>query len=548
VRLSVASYRRLLAFMVIGSVFGIVCVLIAGAVGGPEVRLGVAVYAMLLTLLPAIASSLVLFDYSSQGGNMALPESGCSQWLLRMPIQSWKIVLVPIVLKTIWIMALWAVVQTGAKSLGVKSPPMFFAPGLFLSACMVWVMGVAWRPFRSGLRRFLLVMVSLPTFYVSFGLTFSASYVNESWRSTAIVASVFASIAFFVVAVWFLYRSVELARTHIGGLIPQEGKAISPSGENYVSQTYTNPVGALVAHDRIQNQPWVRKTILVAGLPAIVIISLLVPLKMYTAVMTIFGFFYLGAIAVCRSEFTSESSYDLPTYLGASPLKNSEIAWTRFVGQMWTALRVFLLVVFVFAGWSLWETNRSSWMDWAEQQASEVAADNALGIGIRYSLAIFIACGVFGVGRLAGCVWVGMAGRGWLNVAMSIAYALTLMASAGFAIVWFLQQPDWETAIASAWSFAETIPTIIAFGVMVKWIAVVAAFLALVRSGQATQAAAIRVVAIWLGITFVVAIALALLIPHPRATLLLCLSATAVAIPLARVLVLPISLAWNRHR
>jgi len=58
----------------------------------------------------------------------------------------------------------------------------------------------------------------------------------------------------------------------------------------------------------------------------------------------------------------------------------------------------------------------------------------------------------------------------------------------------------------------------------------------------------ITIVALWAGIVLVTATLLAALIPDPRATWWWCISLTAIVVPLARILLAPVALAWNRHR
>ena len=104
-RFCVLRYWKWTAFLAASVLFGVVssatAMQFSGRIGENFVG-----FAVLFTFLPAAFFALALFDY---GGLSALEsgQSGCSHWILRMPIHSWKIALVPIVLKTLWIVGLW---------------------------------------------------------------------------------------------------------------------------------------------------------------------------------------------------------------------------------------------------------------------------------------------------------------------------------------------------------------------------------------------------------------------------------------------------------
>lgn len=81
-----------------------------------------------------------------------------------------------------------------------------------------------------------------------------------------------------------------------------------------------------------------------------------------------------------------------------------------------------------------------------------------------------------------------------------------------------------------------------------KLAAVACAAVILIRTKLATLAAIAGFVGIWAAVMLTTATVLGLLIPHPQATLLWCIALTALAMPLARLLIMPRALHWNRHR
>ena len=169
-------------------------------------------------------------------------------------------------------------------------------------------------------------------------------------------------------------------------------------------------------------------------------------------------------------------------------------------------------------------------------------------IGLRWSIAVVIASATFVLGRLATYFWFGMTGRQWVGVVMAVVIGMMVFVPLSIAFHWFAQQRDWESAQASALYYAGFLPAIVIGLLVLKSLAVAAAVAVVSSRKLVSHSRILRVVAIWVAITLTVATTLAILIPDPRATYLWCLGLTTLAVPLARVLVLPASLAWNRHR
>ena len=86
-RLSLVRSRPLLLMMVGAVVIAAATAYVAGPIDQDSIGQQIALFTLFLTLMPAALSSVVLFDYSAEG-NMNLPESGCSHWILRMPVKS----------------------------------------------------------------------------------------------------------------------------------------------------------------------------------------------------------------------------------------------------------------------------------------------------------------------------------------------------------------------------------------------------------------------------------------------------------------------------
>lgn len=548
-RLSLVRSRMLLLLMVAAVVIAAATAYFAGPMGQDSVGQKIVFFTFFFTLIPAALSSVVLFDYSADG-NMDLPASGCSHWILRMPVKSWKVASVPLILKTMWVTAIWVLFVFIVRYMGAEDTIPMVAPSICFSAAAIWVLVLAWQPFRSGWHRIVALLVAAGILYCCVGAVFIAPNLKiVQWRPTATYATFVVVTVLYVSGVWFAIRAVTIARTSVTGVIPESGmqrEASWLSGGGDRERYYKSPVHTLVSHELIKSRGWIRKTFIIGVVPTILIFSLFIPVNVTSVVLVFWVFAYLAAIAICRTGHTPESS--LPPYLAASPLSNETIAWTKFVGPMVVATCVFFFILFVFAGWGCWAENRSVWFQWSSLRAGEVGSSDVLMIGLRWSSAVVIASATLALGQLASYHWISMTGRQWLGVLMAVVMGLMVLMPLGVVIRWFLQQRDWESAQASAIYYAGFLPAIV-IGLLVCKGLGVAISIAVIRSRElASHSSALLVIAIWTGITLLVATSLATLIPDPRATYLWCLGLTALAIPLARVLVLPVSLAWNRHR
>jgi hypothetical protein len=112
-----------------------------------------AVVPSLSVLWPAGLTVFVLFNFTP-GVHLVGPASDCSHWLLRMPIASWKIAVVPVFLKTAWISIIWllaVLVVAWASSVSKHDVHLpLVTPCLLFSAAAIWLMVIAWLPVYAG--------------------------------------------------------------------------------------------------------------------------------------------------------------------------------------------------------------------------------------------------------------------------------------------------------------------------------------------------------------------------------------------------------------
>ena len=557
VRLSIARHRWLLVGLSLSVLTG-ACVAIGWHIWSPGPRSDdVATIALLLSLLPSGIAAIVLFDYGLEQ-DLVQHESGCTHWILRMPIDDWKIAIVPVVLKTAWISGLWILFVSIVRWIGSSSIPVLM-PCVALSAIGVWIMVLSWRPVRHSLLRLVWFVVAVIFLYVALvGAIASPTIEHVEWRAPAIVASGIGCVSLYVGGIVCLIRSTQLARINPGGIIPTDepsrrlaSAANGTLGETTLPpvRTYRDQAHALFWHDFQRSNHWIRKIYLFFVIPMIVLYALFVPVGGFGVVTALFLFAYCAGIAVSRTLESGEASRGLPVYLAASPLRTKTLAWTRQLFPLAVAFVTFSCVVLLFLGWACWESNREAWMGWAEAQAESLDAPNdAFRIGVQLSIAVVLGVGVVALGQIAAFWWVGLTGRPWVSIVVTILISLGLLIPLGFALNWFLRQKDWESTQSSAIDFLLWLPWLIGIWLIGKVVVAISVSVSSWRRGLATSGDLLCVCLIWMALTAALAFVFEVLLPYRFVTFSRCLVITALAIPLARILVMPLALSMDRHR
>lgn len=557
IRASLARHRWLLLAMVasigVGVCIALITVLWFPGQSGEEV----AIQVLFLTLMPAGIASIVLFDYGLDQ-DLILPESGCSHWILRMPIRAWKIAMVPVVLKSFWISGLWVLLVLFARAIGAPAIPVF-TPCVVFSAISIWIMVISWRPFQSAFRRMALLLVAIPILYCALLGSFATSYLqSDQWRTVATVASVLLAISLYIGGAWFLIRSTQLARVSPGGITPAQRPRrpgpLSATPSHPADETppirYRSSLQALFYHDMQKTGEWIRRLYAIVVVPSIVIFALLIPMQAPSVVAALFLFGYFAGFAGSRAFANANANANsLPVYLATSPLSTKRLAWSRQIFPFVAALGTYLCILFLIAGWTCWESNRETWMQWAEAQSSSLGGTVApTEIGLRLSTAIVLGVGILFLGRMAAFSWVGMTGRSWVALVVTIVASLAFLIPAMFALRWFLKQTDWESTQASLRYALTLLPTLIGGLLLAKAIVVVVVSIASTRQHLITAADLFRVSSRWAVLVVTLAVAFYLLLPYAFVTLTWCLAFMSLAIPLGRILALPLAVSWDRHR
>ncbi len=502
-----------------------------------------------MSLFPPAICALVLFDYG-QEKDLALTQSGCSDWLLRMPIASWKIAVVPVVLKTLWVAGFLIIFFLTAPMLGIDQAMIPLSGVCFsFAGGLIWILWIAWRPVRTRWSRVILLGIAAPTLYfLLIGVVITGQADQQHWRPLATIVSV----VVYAIGAWMVVRAVAFARSSIAGNIPESGRADAVvAGSDYRRREFSSPVRALVWHDLLRTSQHLRYALILGVMPTILIATFFVPLHLATLLILMYLFSCCSGVSIHGIYDNSHQKIApaMATYLATSPLGTAAIAWTRLLMVVCIALAINACVLLVFVGWSFGAENREIWYRWATEQA--IAADaptDVMSIGFRWSIAIVLGAILLLTSLLASTLWVGMMGRAWLNSAAIFVLSFLLLLLGGVLLRWFLQQTNWESTTESFYRACSYLPALVIGLLIVKAISMVGATMTL---GRSKLAAADRIIGIWLiwaALVVAIAAALAGLIPDQRVTFLWCLAVTALVIPAAGVLILPVSVNLDRHR
>lgn len=487
-----------------------------------------------------------LFHFGNQI-DMRRSESGCSTWLLRMPVDSWKIALVPIALKTVWVAVCLSIcigIYNRLADLNVSLP--YLAPVTAVSAASVWLMVLVWRPFRSGRRRLAALAISSVLLYaICIGAFVDADSRRFDLSPAFVTLAHIAPFVAYTLAVGLAMQTVSLARTNINGIIPEQSKVQIATRSDKV-RNYSSGVHALVHHDWLASRDWLLKVYLIGVLPAVIVLPLLPSTAAIVGGILFFACF--AVVSITRIGVNMEQPSHIPVYLTCKPIDSATIAWTRLISCAVVSAITFSCIILAFFVAALRPEHRLQWLDWSAATAKEFSTASAVSTGLRWTIASFITVTVAVVGQIVANLWVGMYGRRWISTALGVAGGSLVVAIVCVVAYWFTQQTTWESAQESALTLSKWLPPIFVVLLAMKWIAVISATYVVAEHKRASRFALTQLIVIWLPLVLTVATALAVLAPHPAFTTLHCFAFVVLAIPLARIIVLPACVAANRHR
>ena len=502
--------------------------------------------ALSLSYLSLILCFFILIGMCSLSfrANSLDPNSGYDQWLMRLPIQSWKLAMIPVGLVTAWLSTVWITIALLVRLFDGRALPL--SQALAMSASAIFFYSLVWKPQRSGWHRIALLVVSLPLLYiVAFGVLFVMEEAPQ-WLPQASMASVL----IYAVSIGFAIHSVKQARVSTFQQSRSNAAVVSESPRRDVKQlSFVNSSDALQWHDcsRFQsNKPW--KALGVVSL-ALLLIAIL-PLSGATAIV---AFLVLALITMTLTSSRVEPSVhgfqsSLPSYLLASPIRSRSMAWIRLRGYAVEHCQLILLASLLLLLSFLWQENRATFWRWW----INVARESSAATPIRMMVTIYLSLLVVAIGVSLRVLCIQLYGHSSVVLWSTGALLLSLATPISFAIAWFIQQTSWEHVDLELAKWRDWLYKLFFVGLAIKLVVDVI-FVWLTTRHLVSALEAVRIISTWSVLVIAAAFAWRAIWPAthlpnlevPFTTVLM--SATLI-FPLSICFAAPLAVEANRHR
>lgn len=538
--------RNRFALSLVGSVW---CIGMLTAWGLHAIFPDASGFIYLLSSIPALVWAFAAFEVDTKVDILS-GESCYSHWLLRLPLASWQLSLVPNVLRVLMIGGMWIFAATIFHYYSGRKLPLAI-PAMAFSSVAVWISAIAWRPVRYGWLRIAWGPVFLFGLWAAFIVTVIAIEPRHlAWWRPLILATAPIMLAW---GFWSAHRSVVKARYACKGMIsPESGGSLRwrrlldklMYSKDRVRHHPSGPV-ALAWHDLMAGRA---RMLLMWGISMTIALILAltanVPVAVVLAMIMMLGFF-ASVTTQSLVEPGAANGRTLTPYLIAAPMRTATLAWTRAatIATLCSAMSASLLIPGGIA--FLRAATQNSYARWSDQMTLLYQSDWA---AVRISIAVLLLMILFTAGRSINSLWAILSGNSRLSMYVGVVGPLWVFAPMLVLPGWVIQQPNWETAIANAWWWAAWVPWVACGLVLSKLLASVLSLTVLCRSGLESHANILKIVAAWIAGWIAIALLVAALIPDDRVKTWWCFALVALIMPFARLLILPVSVASDRHR
>lgn len=512
---------------------------LAHVLGLPEIVSLTLVQLGMLGVLGCIGVPVVMFGMCKNGNALASVGS-YDPWLLRLPIPSWKLAVIPALLITASVTALWVMLAVPIRIWSGEQVPIF-SQILSMSSLAIFLYAFVWKPPRYPWLQVVVAIAASPfAFLVAFGSIGVAGNAPEMMPLVLVGSTIG-----YVASIAFAIYSVRLARVS-SYQQSSKLKAVSPSQSlcEVPPIRHQSRVAALAWYDARRFR--VQRVCLFAGLALVTIFcASVLPLTGGTA---IFGLVFAGVMCwACTSTFVEPSVYgvnsSLPSYLIASPLSSREIAYGRLKSISVAFVLLFFLMSLSLLCSLLWKSNLVTVERWWASISDSLSASAP----IRIILFAYLATLGVTLGLLLRMTCVQLYGR--QSVAAWVTGSIVFALAAPFIVVlvWFLKQTNWEevTLVATSWlnwSY-NLIYVALATKLCVDLFIIWRTEKRLVSQREITQ-----FTVGWSVLVMGAAVTAWMLWPAASFTLTTAFMVAAVVIPLSPVLLAPRAVDANRHR
>lgn len=509
--------------------------------------------------MPLLGITFGLFDFS-ESADISSAATGYMNWLLRMPIKSWKLAAVPIALKTLWVLVICGAIAGTTTMFGIP-PERWFGPAIGLAALFVLACLVTWHPFQRAHSRLVVLGVLIVPAYALMVMSVTFAYADKQSdmatdaTSVAIISVI--TVASYVVLTGLCLRAVRLARFNVIGQIKEShswfASDSNPNGSSpaglasdlaFQHSAKASPYGALLKYDLSKFSGGGAKIVLASWCLIVLFWSahreVGVDSTIGLALMLMFPAIFLNEWMI-----SSRDGKFLPNLLAVAPIPSSTLAWTRQC--LTTAIWFVSLsgVPLVMAIWHYTGTSRDGFDRWDQIISEEYAAPDS---GWRLGLALSIVTLVF-VTRQTTWNSLANATGNPRNVVWSIAIKFGVaFIIFSFLLVRFMNFPSWEAWGEAAWKQIAELPAYLPWFLVAKLAIVATASVTLYRSGLTRLKTVIGLVIGYVTITLLCSTAVWKLIPSDNVYLWHCIALFAVLVPYSRIALAPLCLAHDRHR
>ena len=332
------------------------------------------------TLLPLVIG-FAMFD---MGIEKHVDERGCAYpgWLLRSPVATWKLAIVPAFLKTAWFVSVFALI--GFTSQSFNNPiQRWIGPAISMSCLVLFAHCVVWRPFVFRYSRlamaFALVIPGLLWFGMSFRLAiledlnsfFGRSFVGHSVGSVAATEPmIFAAILLaYGFGLWYSIRCLRRGRSDVVGRIPEPafriGNSISDAESTAANDesalprklrrpaTTSHSKAVLDYHVALLSRNLGTKFAAAVWATVLLATAFIFPTIEIQGVVLLVVMMWMIAAMLTQATYSSVESKGLPIMMMVSPISSAEFAWTRQATSVLIALFTMSGLLLLSAAWSV---------------------------------------------------------------------------------------------------------------------------------------------------------------------------------------------------
>ena len=482
-----------------------------------------------------------VFAYGFEA-RLETPESGFPTRLFILPVQTWKLVGLPMLQGIAAAVLLWLVWdRLVLRPCGVETPAWWAA---MLAAVVATSQAIVWFPFGLPWVRILVALVVLvallqaPLFLGLVGVEFADP--NTETTILSVLAAALIPVAYLVAV-----AGVSRARCGESPDWLRRWRSVRSSTRSHESAPFASAMRAQLWYEwRARGRMFVMTTgIVLAVLVAAAL--LLEPVDSNkTAFATVLQLMpillasmygsYAGTAGATGAEVRSAQ---LSAFAATRPLSNAAFVVAKF----WAT------GVATLAAWAITLATTSAWLHYT-------GGFNNLGLAwdgfvVKYGQDKAIVGGLLlAIGSvlltwrtLAVSLWPGLTGRSWVATVQPILTGLIVLQVMG-------EWVQWDADAARRERILEVLPWLAGTAVALKLLVGAWALRQLLRRDEVTPATATQLLAVWFVLTATLFGLLVWLVPEGLVPVYGLALGVVLAVPVARLALAPLAFAWNRHR